>query len=118
MIKYAIADFIVFIIQFAEVYQWKHPQISRSRNYECLKDTHYSDSGNKLTSPLVTKRNANATTPSTARMTDDDSATHSPTAGTKKDTAPATVVIKLSAAVLLLNMDFICLLLFRLDLFS
>jgi len=88
------------------VYDGKHPQIGSCRHYECLKYTHYSD-GNKLTSPLVARRRAKPTTPSTARITDDDSATHSPTEGTKNDTAPATVVMKLSAAVLDLNMDFI-----------
>jgi len=87
----------------------KHPQIGSCRNYECLKDSHYSD-GNKLTFSLVARRRAKPTTPSKARIIADDSDTHSPTSGIKNDTAPATVVIKLSAAVLDLNMDFILLL--------
>jgi len=39
-------------------------------------------------------------------MMSEEFATHSPTAGTKKDTAPETVVMNASAAVLDLNMLF------------
>lgn len=51
-------------------------------------------------------RRANPTTPNTDRMMSEEFATHSPTAGTKKDTAPETVVIKAKAAVLDLNILF------------
>lgn len=63
---------------------------------------------------LVARRRANPTTPNTDRMMSEEFATHSPTAGTKKDTAPETVVMKANAAVLDLNILFMVLL-FSLD---
>lgn len=61
----------------------------------------------------MARRRPKATTPSTARMMSEEFATHSPTAGTKKLTAPDTVVMNASAAVLLLNILFMVLFLVR-----
>lgn len=54
-------------------------------------------------------RKAKPTTPRTLRIVPELDATHSPTAGTKKDTAPATVVMNAKAAVLDLNILFMVL---------
>lgn len=86
---------------------WEHPQISRSRSHECSYYIHYSADGNSDTFSLVAKRSAKLTTPMIMRIDSELLATHSPTSGWKNDTAPATVVMKPSAAVLDLNMDFI-----------
>lgn len=61
---------------------------------------------------MVAIRKAKPTTPRTLRIVPELADTHSPTAGTKKDTAPAAVVMKASAAVLDLNILFMVLFLF------
>jgi len=55
----------------------------------------------------VASRRPKATTPNTDRIISEEFATHSPTAGTKKLTAPDKVVMNANAAVLLLNILFI-----------
>jgi len=84
----------------------QHPQVCCGCQHECLEQTHSAE-GNKLTLLSVTRRRAKAATPSTARMMSEEFATQSPTEGTKKLTAPETVVMNASAAVLLLNILFI-----------